>query len=226
MSDITKATFIKSALILLTFISMNAHAAFNDSRVKKWSFFLAPMFTNSKVLQFNNGAEADINEHSNLGFGFSYNLNAHIELGGTFASSNANYVGTRILDDGSNTPEKFTSNMYTSSIDFNFTYNLLSTPFTPYITANIGSTYIDSGLPTGDIASGCWWDPWWGWYVCGPVALTYTTTELNYGAGAGLRYDFSRKLYIKGGVAKNYIDLNSTNTPDFTTYHFIIGFMF
>lgn len=206
-------------------ISTNALAAFNDSRVKKWEFFLAPQFTNSKLLQFENGAEADINEHSGLGFGLAYNLNAHIELGGTIASSNSNYVGTRILDDGANTPQKFTANMYTSSINFNFTYNLLSSAFTPYITANIGSTYIDSGVPTGDISTGCWWDPWYGWYVCGPVALTYTTTEINYGAGIGLRYDFNRKLYIKGGVAKNYIDLNSTNTPDFTSYQFILGIM-
>ncbi len=228
----SKIKLMKPLFIISLFFSMNTQAAFYDSRAEKWAFFLAPQFTNSKVLQFTNGAEADINEHSSVGFGFAYNLNAHIELGATFASSNSNYVGTRIIDndpedpDNPNGPQKFTSNMYTSSIDFNFTYNLLSTPFTPYITANIGSTYIDSGVPTGDIISGCWWDPWWGWYVCGPTALTYTTTELNYGAGVGLRYDFNRKLYIKGGVAKNYIDLNSSNTPDFTTYQFIFGFMF
>ena len=166
------------------------------------------------------------NEHSSLGFGLSYNLNKHIELGTSFASGNSNYVGTRILDDGSNTPEKFTSNMYTSNINFNFTYNLLSTPFSPFITANLGSSYIDSGVPSGDVINVCRWDPWWGTYICGPVSLTYTTSEMNYGAGAGLRYDFSQKLYIKGGVYKNYIDLNTTNTPDFTSYQFIFGAMF
>ena len=231
MYNKTNTKLIQLSFILLFVISTNALAAFNDSRVKKWEFFLAPQFTNSKLLQFTNGAEADINEHSSLGFGFAYNLNAHIELGGTFASSNSNYIGTRIIDNNPEDPEnpngaeKFTANMYTSSIDFNFTYNLLSSALTPYITANIGSTYIDSGVPTGDISTGCWWDPWWGYYVCGPVARTYTTTEINYGAGIGLRYDFNRKLYIKGGISKNYIDLNSTNTPDFTTYQFIFGFM-
>ena len=225
MPDIASTNIIKSSFILLAVISTNAQAAFYDSRVEKWEFFLAPMVTNSKVLQFDNGAEADINKRSGLGFGFGYNLDSHIELSVLFASSNANYTGTRIADDGANTPEKFTSNLYTSKLDFGFTYNLLSSAFTPYISVNIGSTYIDSGIPTGNIGTVCWWDPWWG-YVCSPSAQTYTSTEFNYGAGVGLRYDFNRKLFMKGGVAKNYLDINSSNTPDFTTYQFVFGFMF
>ena len=59
-----------------------------------------------------------------------------------------------------------------------------------------------------------------------PQAQTYTSTEFNYGAGAGLRYDFNRKLYIKGGINLNVIDISSSNTADFTTYQFTFGFMF
>jgi Outer membrane protein beta-barrel domain len=220
------------ALLLSPAISMNAEAAFHDSRVEKWEFFLAPMVTNSKVLQFSNGAEADINKRSSIGFGFGYNINAHIELTGLFSSSNSNYTGTRIIDndpedpENPNGPQNFTSNMYTSSLEFGFTYNLLAAPFTPYITANLGTTYIDSGVPTGDINTGYCWDPWYGYYYPCASAQTYTTTEINYGLALGLRYDFSRKLYIKGDVGKNYIDVDSSNTPDFTTYRFIFGFMF
>jgi len=231
MHNKTSIRLFKAASTLLLFVSMNVDAAFLDSRAEKWEFFLSPTITNSKVLQFDNGAEADINKRSSLGFGFGYNVNRHIELTVLFSSSNSNYSGTRIIDNNPedpnipNGPQKFSSNLYTSSLDFGFTYNFLSTPFTPYISANIGSTYIDSGVPTGNIVTGCWWDPWWG-YVCTPQAQTYTTTAINYGAGIGLRYDFNRKLYIKGGVAKNYLDINSSNTPDFTSYQFIFGFMF
>ncbi len=218
---------IKTTLFTLL-CSLSANAAslnYFDSRAEKWEFFFTPTMVNSKVLQYDNGAEASINQYSALGFGFGYNLNQHLELSMLFSSASANYTGTRIIDDGSNTPEKFLANMYTSKLDFGFTYNLLSTAFTPYISANLGSTYIDSGIPTGDIGNICWWDPWWG-YICSPAALTYTSTAFNYGAGVGLRYDFNRKLYIKGGVAKNYLDLNSSNTPDFTSYQFVFGFMF
>ena len=218
-----QSVLVKSIFIIGAFISINAFA-FSDSRSEKWEFFLAPQFINSKLLQFDNGAEADINERSSLGFGLGYNINHHIELSMLFAASNSNYSGKRIFEDGSE-PEKFTANLYTSSINFAFTYNFLSTPFTPYVSANIGSTLIDSGIPTGDIITGCWWDPWWG-YICSPRAQTYTSTEFNYGAGIGLRYDFNRKLYIKGGVATNIINIDSRNTADFTTYQFTFGLMF
>jgi len=201
------------------------HTHLKTQGMTNGSFFLSPQFTNSKTLTFDNGASAVINDRSSIAFGLGYNINPHIELTTQFASSSSNYTGTRIIDDGSDTPEKFTSNLYTSSINFGFTLNLLSTPFTPYISANLGSTYIDSGVPTGDIGSFCYWYPYYG-YVCSPTALTYTSTEFNYGAGLGLRYDFNRKLYIKGGANINVIETSSSNTADFTTYQFTFGFMF
>ena len=219
-----KNKLLSSLFIIGLFFSINANA-FTDSRDGKWEFFLTPLFTNSKTLEFDNGARANINERSSIGFGFGYNINPHIELTTQFASSSSNYTGTRILDDGSDSDEKFSANLYTSSINFGLTFNLLSTAFTPYVSANLGSTFIDSGIPTGNIGTVCRWDPWWG-YVCSPSAQTYTSTELNYGAGIGLRYDFNRKLYIKGGASKNIIDTSSSNTADFTTYQFTFGFMF
>lgn len=212
-------------ILITTLLYCSSAAAFKDSRDEKWAIFLTPQFTNSKTLHGKGGAEVTINERSSLGFGVSYNLNPHIELGLTFAASNSNYEGTLIPEETPNEPVKVSASMYTSSINFNFTYNFLSGPLTPYITANLGSTYIDSGVPTGNISSGCWYDYWYG-YICTPVAQTYTSTEFNYGAGVGLRYDFNRKLYMKGGVSKNILDIRSSNTADFTTYQLIFGFMF
>lgn len=218
-------------LITLIGLCTNAQATFKNSRDGKWEFFLAPMLSNSKVLEFDNGAEASISKRSAIGFGLGYNLSNHIELTLLFSSSNGNYTGTRIIDnspedpDVPNGPQKFTSNLHISSMNFGFTFNFFSTPFTPYISTTIGSSFVDTGIPTGDLVTRCRFDPWWG-YVCSPHAQTYTTTKINYGAGLGLRYDFNRKLYIKGGVAKNYIDFDSNNSPDFTTYQFIFGFMF
>ena len=216
--------------LTLCMISFNTQAS-NNSRAEKWQFYLAPQFTNSKLLQFENGAEADINEHSTWAFGIGYNVNEHIELNLAFSAGNSNYSGTRIIDntpedpDNPNGPQKFTANLYTSSIKFDFTYNLLKSDFTPFIGANIGSTFIDSGVPTGNIVTGCWWDPWWG-YVCFPTAQTYTSTEFTYGASLGVRYDFTGKLFIKAGASKNYLDINSSNSADFTTYQLAFGLMF
>ena len=219
-----KTTLAKLFFLLCLLFSINAHA-FSDSRNEKWEFFLTPQFTNSKVLEFENGSKASINERSNLGFGLGYNLNKHVELSMVFAVSNSNYTGTLIPEEDPDNPVKVSANLYTSSINLGATYNFMPSPFTPYVSANIGSTYIDSGVPTGNITSGCWWDPWYG-YICRPVAQTYTSTEFNYGLGVGLRYDFNRKLYVKGGVAKNIIDIGSKNTADFTTYQLFFGIMF
>lgn len=225
-----KKNSIKLFLLLSTVLTSNAQA-FNNSRAEKWEFFLVPMFTNSKLLQFDNGAEADINERSGLGFGFGYNLNRNIELTMVFSSSSSNYTGTRIIfndpedPDNPNGPQNFTSNMYTSSLDFGFTYNFLQSALTPYISGNFGATFIDSGVPTGNIGAVCWWDPWWG-YVCSPSAQTYTTTKSHYGAGIGLRFDFNRESFIKGGITNTRIELDSSNTPDFVTYNLTFGLMF
>jgi opacity protein-like surface antigen len=219
-------TLFGSLLFIATLlISTFAQAEAFDSRDNKWEFFLQPQYINSKTLEYDNGASADINDRSSLGFGLGYNIDRHIELSVDFSASNSNYTGTRIIDDGANTPEKFSATMYTSSLNFGFTYNILSGPFTPYISANLGSTYIDSGIPTGNIESACWWDPWYG-YICSPRAQTFTSTEFHYGIGAGLRYDFNRKLYMKGGINQTFLDLNSSNTADFIVYQFIFGFMF
>jgi len=216
---------LKLCLILLAVISSNVQADFYDSRVKKWEFYLAPQITDSKDLQFENGATANLEQDSSLGFGVGYNLNSHIELALEFVSNDTNYTSTAIPEDPAESAVTSSGSIYTSTINFGFTFNFLTTPFTPYVTANLGSTYIDSGIYTGNVGTGCWWYPYWG-YICGPVAQTYTSTELSYGAALGLRYDFNRKLYMKGEARKSFIDMGNSNTPDFDTARLIFGFMF
>jgi len=216
---------LKLCLILLAVISSNVQADFYDSRVKKWEFYLAPQITDSKDLQFENGATANLEQDSSLGFGVGYNLNSRIELALEFVSNDTNYTSTAIPEDPAESAVTSSGSIYTSTINFGFTFNFLTTPFTPYVTANLGSTYIDSGVYTGNVGSGCWWYPYYG-YICGPVAQTYTSTELSYGAALGLRYDFNRKLYMKGEARKSFIDMGNSNTPDFDTLRLIFGFMF
>lgn len=210
--------------VLFSFCA-SSQAAFNDSRDEKWEFFLVPQYMNELTLESSNGSKATIDESSSLGFGLGYNLNKHFEISVLFSYNDSDYNVTLVPEDDPTNPVKGSANLYISTIDFGFTFNFLSTPFTPYVSANIGSSYIDSGIPTGEIGSGCWYDYWYG-YICTPVAITHTSTELNYGVGAGLRYDFNRKLYIKGGVSQRVIDFSSEHTPDFTVYQVFMGFMF
>lgn len=219
---------LRNLVLLLTVITFSTQSlALEQAQSRKgtWNISVIPTVTNSKVLQFENGSEADINKRSGFGIGFGYNFDGHLELGMVFASSNSNYTGTRVLDDGNGTAERFSANLYTSALTVDLAYYFLKGVFTPYVNGYIGSTYIDSGIPTGNISTGCWWDPWWG-YICTPVAQTYTSTAFSYGFGGGLRYDFNRYVFLKAGAVINNLDLNTTNDADFTTYTLGIGFKF
>ena len=119
------AKLVKLCLILLAVISSNVQADFYDSRVKKWEFYLAPQITNAKVLQFENGAEANIEKDSSIGFGVGYNLNSHIELALEFGSNNSNYTSTvapgEDPPDPAQLPVTSSGSLYTSTINFGFT---------------------------------------------------------------------------------------------------------
>lgn len=216
-------TLTRSLIASLAICSNTYAVGFQDSRAGKWSMTLMPVITNSSVIKFDNGAEADLSKHSGFTFGFGYNFNLNFELAMLFNTTSGNYTGVRVKDDG--TKERFSANMYTSRFDVDLTYNLLKQNFTPYVDLFMGSTYIDSGIPTGNITSGCWYDPWYG-PICAPVAETYTANRFDYGVGAGLRYDFNRQIFIKGGVTQTFIDIDNADTPDFIRYQFGVGFMF
>ena len=192
----------------------------DSSRAQKWEFFFTPTYIDSNEVKFEGGSKADINTHSGIGFGFGYNVNEHVELTMLFSSSNSNYKGTIVKDDGSS--KEYFSNVYTSSFNLGATYNFIKGPLTPYVSGTLGSTYIDSGVATGDVGTGCYWDPWWG-YICTPYAETYTSVRLNYGASLGVRYDFKNALYLKMGVGKNWVDFENASSNDFTVYDLTIG---
>ncbi len=208
-------------LSLFTLFACSVLAEAKEQRNESWEFFFTPIFTQSKVLEFGNGSEADINSRGGLGFGFGYNVNPNIELTMLFSGSSGNYKGTRVKEDGEK--KEFTSNMYTSSMNFGATYNFLEGAFTPYVSGTFGFTYVDSGIVVEGGDGYCYWDPWWG-YIC--HSKTYTDTVLNYGGSAGLRYDFGNGLFLKGGIGMTYLDIDSTNSSDFIVYDFSIGSTF
>ena len=81
-----------------------------------------------------------------------------------------------------------------STLRFHGTYNILSGNFTPFVTAGLGWTYIDTNIPSGLPESFCWYYPWWGQY-CGTYVPTHDTTKFSYNAGAGLRLDVGTAVF-------------------------------
>jgi opacity protein-like surface antigen len=214
---------VTTLFLNLSFISTQS-VAVPGNRTGQWQISLIPSYTNSKSIQFDGGAAADINAHSGFAIGIGYNFSDYLELDLDIGSANANYTGTRISDDGNNT-EKYNGTYYTSHMNLGLTYNFIASRLTPFVKGNLGLNYVDSGIPTGNIGTVCWYDPWWGYY-CGPYAQTYTSSDLSYGADLGLRFDITSKVFLKGSVGQSYIDFNNSSTTDFTIYKFIVGFSF
>ncbi len=73
--------------------------------------------------------------------------------------------------------------------------------------------------------TGCFWYPWWG-YICGPVVPTTSSTDFNYGVGAGIRWDVNRQFFLKGGVDQHRVDFSSSGTPEFTVWRLDFGSRF
>jgi len=213
--------FFFAGVVILPATSFPAPGA----RTGQWQISLIPTYTNSQSIQFEGGAAADINAHSGFGIGIGYNFSDYLELELDIGSANGNYTGTRVLDDGSSTPQKYNGSFYTSHMNLGLTYNFIASRLTPFVKGNLGLSYVDSGIPTGNIGTVCWWDPWWG-YFCGPYAQTYTASEFSYGADFGLRFDITSKVFLKGSVGKSYIGFNNSSTTDFTQYKFTVGFSF
>lgn len=214
LSAVVAAVLVLPAPVVAIDFSKSAN------RAGKWEVFFAPMWMDDMKIDGDHGSSADINGRSSMGFGFGYNATDHIEVGMIFNASSGSYSATAVQDDG--TKRSYNGTMYSSSLALGGAYNFLEGPLTPYIGANIGSTFIDSNIPTGNTIGGCWWDPWWG-YVCGGYPETYTSTNFTYGADLGLRFDVEG-MFFKAGVGKNFIDAKK----DFgvTLYALIFGFKF
>lgn len=209
-------------LVLTTALPLAAGAADTD-RAQRWEATIQGRFVGSEDIGFTNGARARVDSSTGFGLGFAYNLDNRFAVGFDFGWNELDYTGTATSTGGASNGIR--GRAYTTSGVLTGTWHLLEGPVTPYLSANIGMNYTDSGIPQG-VTSGCWWYPWYG-YVCGPVTYNRTSTDWTYGLGAGLRWDVTGGLFLKGGIQQQWIPAGAASgTPSFTIGRFDVGFKF
>jgi len=179
-----------------------------------WEFQLPLTYTESWTANADGGAKADVNAGFGLGFGFAYNFNDHLQLGGSFNWSSRSYDAT--LVDSTGVRRNASGTLESSTIALNGVYFLFAGPLTPYASASIGSTFVDSNIPNGQSSTACWWDPWWG-YICNDYTPTKTETDVSYNVGLGVRWDISRVMALQGGYNRMWLD-SSHSTPEFNNW--------
>ncbi len=178
-------------------------------RAGNWEFFLPLVYTDSSTMGGQNGSRADVNAGWGFGFGFGYNFTDNFQLNGLFSWSSRSYDAT------TSSGVRYSNWLDTSTISLNGVYYVLPGNITPFVSAGVGLTYIDTNIPSSPGGTSCWWDPWYG-YVCGNYVPTKTENAVTYSVGVGVRFDVNRQFSIQPSYNKAYLDINkASGTPDF-----------
>ncbi|MFV2055589.1 MAG: outer membrane beta-barrel protein [Thiohalomonadales bacterium] len=221
----TPLSLILCTLTVFLFASQSINAASNpkSDRTNNWEFNFGLDYLKSKSVGGDRGSKADLTSDSGFAMGFGFNFSEKLLLAFDANWHSPSYSGTRVLDDGNGTTEQINGRIDTSNIGARGYYHFLDNRFTPFVSASMGWTFVDSNIPTGEGGTGCWWDYYWG-YVCNTYALTYTSTKFSYGVGLGLRMDLNRSMFIRGSVDKTWLDYDTSGSVDNLSYRFEVGF--
>jgi len=103
-------------------------------------------------------------------------------------------------------------------------FNFIDGPITPYVSAGIGWSFIDTNIPDAPPQTGCWWDPWWG-YICDTFQSTHSTDAFTYDVGLGVRWDLSPGYSMRLGYEKHWYDADE-GSPDFDRFRLGIVFRY
>ncbi len=202
-------------------------AAQSTDRAGMWEATVQVKYSDSRDIHGSNGSEATIDETYGFGLGFAYNFNEHFSLGGDFAWSRPDYTTTVTPAAGNgNSSYKVNGSMESFSAHAVATWNLFATPFTPFVSAGVCGTWIDTNIPSGPPTSYCWYDPWWGYY-CDTSTPTHSDSYFSYNVGAGLRWDSKNNMFLRALVAEQWLDVGgSVGSPSMTQVRLDLGFRF
>lgn len=212
-------------LLVALLCMLLALPALAQSRTRKSDFYFSPSFVNGQNYSFEGGSSVQTDTGTGWGFGWHYNFDQHWAAGVEFGWGYIDYRATVQSVGNTQGPQRISGTMYTSNLRFAGTYNLASGPLTPFLTANAGWTYVDTGIPTGLPQNACWYYPWWGTY-CANVTPTASTTKFSYGAGLGVRADIGRSFTLRGMVSQQYVDFSNFSTTPWTVWRIDLGARF
>jgi len=196
------------------------------SRAERWEFTMQMRYLDDKSMSFTGGSEVDVNSNIGWGFGFGYNFNDHLALSMDVGWNSPSYDATIVSADTPPAADRRASGqLSTSSLHLNLLYNFIAGPVTPFVTAGVGTTFIDSNVASGPTSGTCWYDPYYGYY-CDSYTPTYSDSRFSYNASVGVRWDMARDVFMRASIGSHWIDMKNSGTQDFTTGRLEIGFMY
>lgn len=156
------------------------------------------------------GSSLDIDDDIGLGFSFAYFVRPRLSLAVDLEWLSPDYVATILNDQGTTSTINHELTQFNGR--FKGAYHFMDGPFSPYVEAGLGWTYVDSNVADGPPITGCWWHPWWG-YICDGYYDTFDETSFSYGGALGLRYRLRGGTVLKLSYNNWEID-GSGDAPD------------
>src|SRR5690606_14583627 len=139
-----------------------------------------------------------------IGFSFDYHFAERWSAGANTAFQTVDYVA-QIAEDGLGLGQP--GEIVDGELDASTLMGHVKRHFevgrnvAPYAIAGLGFVSVDTTIPEGPPIGSCWWHPWWG-YICERVQPTRSTTEAGMMLGVGVRWDFTRRLFLDASVGR------------------------
>jgi opacity protein-like surface antigen len=203
-----------------------AGAAKAADRGPGWEFGADAIYQFSQDIGFEGGSRASLDDDLGLSISVGYRFNDKLEIQFGLDWQNIDYDVVINSAPPSLAGVQFSGSGSLDAVTPRFTanYNFMQGAITPYVSAGVGWSFIDTNIPSGRPQNVCWWDPWWG-YICGTVQNTRNIDEFEYQVGAGVRWDIGPAYSMRFGYEKHWIDLGEADgTPDFDQLK--VGFIF
>ena len=193
-------------------------------RAGNWEFFLPITYIEGSTITGQGGSSADLSSDYGFGFGLGYNLNDNFAISGAWTWSQQPYDAT-IVSGTTGTTDHRVGEIDSTTLAINAIYYVSNKEFTPFITAGVGVTVVDTNVPTGTSDYYCWWDPYWG-YICNTYTPTKNENDISYNLGIGVRWDASYSFALRAGYYKMWIDYENAagKTPEFDLWRFELLF--
>ena len=130
---------LKDLAIVAVLTGLAPTLAQGQSRARTNEFYISPIFTNSQSRTFEGGTTARTDDGYGFGVGFARNFTPNLSAGVELAWSQA-YYRTTLQPAAGNPSAALNSSGYidTGSVRFVGTWNILSTPLTPFVTGGAG----------------------------------------------------------------------------------------
>ena len=157
------------------------------------------------------------------GFGFGYHAHENFTAGFLFSWRSVNYDAKVVRADNPEQIDRYSNFLDVGTVALTAEWNMLKKSITPYVNGAVGWTMLDTNVYAGSGGSYCWWDPWYG-YICDTYANTYGTDAASYVVGAGLRWELSEVVFLRGGYEHGWIDVDKA--VGFDMFRLDIGLMY